>query len=293
MIYYLIYQLGVLIFSYLPLKAAYKLAIIISDLHYLFAKKDRGNVAANLKVIFPNKSYSEIKAIRLKMFRNFAKYLVDFFRLSKLNKENLDKFVQIENLDYLDQALAKGKGVITLAAHIGNWELAAAALALSGYSIGIVVLPHRHKSVDDFFNSQRQKKGIIVMPLGKAVSQCLKLLHKNKIIALMGDRTFTAAGKLIDFFGLPTYLPKGPAAFSLKTGAQIIPTFMFRNPDDKFTLKFEKPIEFTSSGDKEKDLTGLLFKCKSIIEKYILRYPEQWFMFRKFWLENHKTEPEA
>lgn len=217
------------------------------------------------------------------MFRNFAKYLVDFLRFSILNNEYINENIHIVGLDYLDEALANGKGAIILSAHIGNWELALVTTALLGYPIGVVALPHRHKSVDNFFNSQRQKKGVIVMPLGRAARHCLNLLHQNKMIALAGDRVFNSSGILIDFFGLPTCLPEGPAAFSLKTGTPIIPGFMLRNPDDTFKFVFEKPIEFLPSGDKDKDLKQLTSKCKVIIEDYIRSYPGQWFMFRKFW----------
>ena len=285
MIYYLIYKLGVFIVPHLPLKLAYKIGIFLSDLHYLFAKKDRANVTANLKAIFPDKSLSEIKSIRLKVFRNFSKYLVDFFRFSLLDKENIKRIISVENLHYVDEALAKGKGAIALTAHIGSWELGGVTMAVIGYSIGAVALPHHHKSVDNFFNYQRRRKGLIVIPLGRAARHCLNLLRENKIVALAGDRVFNATGVLTDFFGLPTYLPEGPAAFSLKTGAAIIPTFTVRNPDDTVKLIFEEPIEYHPCGDKDKDLTQLSTKCKVIIEDYIRRYPEQWFMFRRFWAQ--------
>ncbi len=292
MFYYLIYKIGAFIALHLPLKLAYKVATLFSDLHYLFAKEDRANVIANLKAIFPNKSPSEIKSIRLTMFRNFAKYLVDFFRFPLLDKEYIKRSVHIVGTHYIDKALAEGKGVIALTAHIGNWELAGVTTSLLGYPVGAVALPHRHKSVDNFFNYQRQRKGMAVIPLGRAARHCLELLRENKMLALAGDRLFNPGGILMDFFGLPAYLPEGPAAFNLKTGAPIIPGFMLRNPDDTFRLIFEKPIEFQPCGDKSKDLIQLTSKCKAVIEGYIRRYPEQWFMFRKFWTEgSNETEP--
>ncbi|MFC1658350.1 lysophospholipid acyltransferase family protein [Candidatus Omnitrophota bacterium] len=285
MIFYFMYRIGIFLALSLPLKWAYRVAILFSDLHYLFAGKDRANVAANLRVIFPEKRLSEIRAIRLAMTRNFAKYLVDFFRFPLLEKETVKNFIDFENLNYLDGALAKGKGGIILSAHISNWELAGAGVGLLGYPLLAVALPHRHKAVDDFFNRQRQEKGMSVIPLGRAARQCFRLLRENKLIALVGDRVFNSNGILIDFFGLPTRIPAGPAAFSLKADSPIIPAFMRRNADDRFTLVFEKPVEFEPSGDKDKDIRDLTYKCSKIIEQYIRRYPEQWFMFRKFWVK--------
>lgn len=282
---YILYRIGQFIALTLPLKIAYKIAIFFSDLHYIFADKDRWAVKENLKVIFPEKSDREIRKIRIRMFRNFAKYLVDFFRFSKLDVKYIKRNIQIENIHYLDEALSKGKGAIALSAHLGNWELGGVVVPLLEYPLWAVALPHKDWRVNNFFNFQRESKGLKVIPLGKAVRLCLNILKENKIVALVGDRDFTEKGVVLDFFGRPTFLPEGPAAFSLKTGAVIVPVFMVRNKDDTFTLRIEKPLEFTPTDNKNNDLTELIIRYKTIIEDYIRKYPDQWYMFRKFWIE--------
>lgn len=280
---YIIYRLGQFIALYLPLKIAYKLAMFFSDLHYMLALADRQIARDNLKVIFPGKSNREIKRIRIKMFRNFAKYLVDFFRFSKLDIDYIKRNIKVEDIHYLDEALSEGKGVIVVTAHLGNWELGGVIIALLGYPFWVVALPHKYKKVNDFFNFQRESKGVKVIPLGKAVRQSLEVLGKNGALALVGDRDFSEKGIVLDFFGRPAIFPQGPAALSLKTGAKIVVGFMLRSEDDTFTLKFEKPLEFTPTGDKDNDLTGLTAQYRNIFEDYIRRYPDQWYVFRKFW----------
>jgi len=281
---YLLYRIGQFIALHLPLKLGYKLAVFISDVHYIFADKDRRAVKENLKVIFPEKSDREILKIRIMMFRNFAKYLVDFFRFEKLDEEYIKNNIRIENIHYFEEALSKGKGVIVLSAHLGNWELGGVVVALSGYPFWVVALPHKYKKVDEFFNFQRESKGIKVIPLGKAARKSLDVLKENRILALAGDRDFTENGIVLDLFGKPTLFPQGPAALSLRTGASIVPGFMLRNKDDGFTLRMEKPIEFNPTGNKEKDLRELIAIYKIIFEDYIRKYPDQWYMFRRFWI---------
>jgi len=282
---YILYKIGLFIALHLPLKIAYKLAIFISDLHYILGREDRKAVRDNLKVIYPEKSEKELRKIRLRMSRNFAKYLVDFFCFSILDTEYIKKNIKVENIEYYDKAMAGGKGVIALSAHLGNWELGAVVIALLGYPLWVVALPHKHKRVDNFFNSQRKSKGVKVIPLGRAARSCLNVLKNNEIVALVGDRDFNEKGVVMDFFGKPTHLPQGPAAFALKTGARIVPCFMFRNEDDSFTLKMEKPVEFNPTGDKDKDLKALVEQYKVIIENYIRKYVDQWYMFRRFWIQ--------
>jgi KDO2-lipid IV(A) lauroyltransferase len=284
MLNFIFYRIAQFIALSLPLKLAYAIAVFSSDLHYLFAKKDRDSVTNNLKTIFPDKNDKEIQEIQIRMFRNFAKYLVDFFRFSLINDEYIEKNISVENLNYFGEAMKNNKGVIVLTAHLGNWELGGVVIALSGYPLGVVALPHKDKRVNKFFNNQRESKGIKVIPLGKAVRTCLQDLSENKLIALVGDRDFTEKGIVMDFFNKKAIFPEGPAAFCLKTGADILPGFMIRNPDDSFTLKIEKPLSFTPTGNKEKDTQEIISTYLRMFEEYIRKYPDQWYMFKKFWI---------
>ncbi|MFA5145227.1 MAG: lysophospholipid acyltransferase family protein [Candidatus Omnitrophota bacterium] len=284
MLDYLLYRTGQFIVLHLPLRLGYRIAEFCADLHYAFTGNDRRQTKENLKAIFPKKPDKEIRKINRRIFRNFAKYLVDFFRFEKLNEEYIRNNIRVEDIHYFKEALSGGKGVIVLTAHIGNWELGGVVIALSGFPFWVVALPHKDKKVDEFFNFQRESKGIKVIPLGRAVRKSLEILKENKLLALVGDRDFSEKGIVLDFFGKPALFPQGPAALALKTGAAIVPGFMVRNADDTFTLKIESPLKFNPTGDKENDLRELVSLYKTIFESYIRKYPDQWYMFRRFWI---------
>jgi len=124
------------------------------------------------------------------MFRNFAKYLVDFFRFPLIDRAYISRYISIKNLKYIDESANMGKGVILLTAHLGNWELGGLVLGVLGYKIWAVALPHKNKKVNEFFNQQRESKGITVIEFGKAARTCLKVLKEKKLLALVGDRDF-------------------------------------------------------------------------------------------------------
>ncbi|MBN2831350.1 MAG: lysophospholipid acyltransferase family protein [Candidatus Omnitrophica bacterium] len=285
MISYLFYRLGEALALTLPLKLAYALATFLSYVYYIFAFRDRRQVTDNLRVIFPLKNKKDIASIRFMVFRNFAKYLVDFFRFDKLDANYVKDNVKLFGLDNIKEGLSLGKGAILLTAHLGNWELGGLVLSLSGYPFLTVTLSHKSKEVTKFFDEKRESKGLKILSLGNAAKGCFKALKENQLIALLGDRDFTEKGRVMDFFGKPVFLPEGAAFLSLKTGAAIIPGFMLRNKDDTFSLIIEKSLEFTLSGNREKDLEIIMFKCKGVFEKYIRSYPDQWYMFRRFWRE--------
>ncbi|MFA5286891.1 MAG: lysophospholipid acyltransferase family protein [Candidatus Omnitrophota bacterium] len=285
MINYIFYRIGEMLSLNLPLRAGYAVAIFLSNLRYALAFKDRRIITENLKTIFPEKNDAEISAIRLRVFHNFAKYLIDFFRFKKLNIDYINKNIRILNRNYINEGLKLGKGVIIVTAHLGNWELGGVVVSMTGDNLSTVALPHKSKVVTDFFTKQRESKGLKVFLLGDAVKGCIKALRNNQVLALVGDRDFTGGGKVMDFFGKPSLFPEGPAVFSLHTGAVIIPGFMLRNEDDSFSLVFEKPLQCRVSGDRKRDLDNIISQYKSTFEKYIRSYPDQWYMFRRFWKE--------
>ena len=278
------YKFGQFCVHRLPLQLAYKIAVFISDLQYYFSPRDRKAVTNNLIVIL---STNDDVSSRVKeVFRNFGRYLLEFFRMAKfLNKDYIKKNVKIENLHYLDDILKKGKGGIILTAHIGNWELGGVIMSMLGYPIVAVALPHKERPVNDLFNSQREARGVAVVQTNGAIKKCIEALRQNKMVGLLADRDFGLTGEVMDFLGKKALIPKGPASFSEKTGAPILPTFLIREKEDLFTLTIEEPIYPPKEGTEREILLAIMKKYTSIIESKIREYPTQWLMFRKFWIE--------
>lgn len=284
MLNYILYRIGEFLILSLPLKLGYSIAIAASFIKYCFSKSERALVSGNLRAIFPSSDKKTIRRYTRNAFINFGKYLTDFLSFQKLDRKFVDENIKIEGLENIDNALSKGKGLIIASAHLGSWELGGAGLGILGYKVSGVALTHKHKKIDDFFNRQRESKGLMVIPLGRAVKSCVEALSRNEIICLVGDKDFTGNGVTVDFFGRPTNIPKGPAAFALKYGAAIVFGATIRVRGDKFLLKFNKPIEVTPTGNYEEDvksLTGIYLRQQ---EECIRKYPDQWFCFRRFWI---------
>lgn len=283
MLYYA-YRLGEFLALRVPIRISYRVACLAADLCCYFCLADRRAVMSNINVVTAGKlGLAEERRIARQVFRNFAKYLVDFFRFSIVDRDYIDKFVRIEGLNNIDEALSKGKGVIALSAHIGNWELGGSVLSLSGYPLSAVVLTHKHKKVNEFFKKQRLAGMVKPIEIGMALKECYRVLKDNKILALMGDRDFTGNGFRIKFFGKKALIPKGPSAFSYRIGSAIVPTFMVREDDDTFRLIFEKPIYPDRSIEEDASARQLTERYLSVIESYITARPAQWYAFRKIW----------
>ena len=281
---YILYRIGYLLVNSLPLRFSYGLASFLADICYLTSRRDREAIIKNLKTIMGGREDRQVlKKMARELYRNFAKYLVDFFRFAKFDKEYVKKIVKIEGVHNIDTALAKGKGVVIMSAHIGNWELGAFVVSLLGYPISAVVLPHRNKDIDAFFRNQRLISKLKPIEIGAAVKECYKVLKSNKLLALLGDRDFTKNGLKLEFFGRATLFPKGASAFAYRLGSAIVPTLIVRQPDDSFRMIFEEPVYADRDKPEDESVEKTAKRCAAIIESYVRRYPTQWYVFKDMW----------
>jgi len=280
---YILYLLGKKLALTLPLETSYKIAIRTADIYYIFRIKDRKNLSQNLQIALGITDKNEINRHIKQIFRNFAKYLVDFFRFSMIDPEYIKNNIGVEGREHIDRALLYNKGVIGLTAHIGNWELGAAVIACLGYPMDVLVLDHADARINNLFVQQRSACNVKPISVAGQLKTCFRVLRNNHVLGIAGDRDFSNTGIDATFFERDACLPKGPANFALKTGAPIVPSFLVRTADDKFRLIFEEPIQPKHTGNKNDDIKNTMRGYLSVIEKYVRSFPEQWYSFNRVW----------
>ena len=282
---YYLYKFGQFLATALPFKVSQALVMFLCDLHFYFSKTDAQAVENNLKIVFKtdNVTKSEVRAV----FRSFGKYLLEFFSMTKrLRPEFVQSNVCVNNIEYLNEVLQKGKGGIVVSAHVGNWEMGGTVLPILGFPLSVVALAHKDPRVNALFNAQREAFGAMVIQTDVAVRRVVEHLQMNRLVAILADRDFGNRGIVMDFFGRKTMVPKGAAFFSLKTGAPIIPVFTLRTTDDHFEINIYPPIEPPHLLDGKITnhmATEYMQKYLTIIEDEIKRNPSQWLLFREFW----------
>jgi len=281
---YYLYRIAHFLAVILPRRVGYVIATCVALICYYSQKEDREALKDNIRVVLNRKVPRRLlRRYTRRSYINFAKYLIDFLRFSVINKKYIKKHITIRGNENIDKCLKEGKGVILLSSHLGNWELGAVVISSLGYKIHAIALDHQDKRVNRFFLKQRRASGVKVIQLGSALKQCLRVLKNNELLAILGDRDFTNSGEKINFFKKEAVMPKGPAFFSLKTGAPIVVGVMVRKKNEKFEMIFDKPIYPEHTGNIKKDIPPLMVKYMKVIEKYIKAYPDQWYVFRRVW----------
>lgn len=279
------------IFNLLPFKLSLKVGETLGKLLFLIDRKHRNITLSNLRRAFSNnKTEEEISEIGKACYANLVRSFVEFSRLLRDNKDYLKEYIEVEGFENYLKAREKGRGVLSLTAHCGNWELMALMQSLLGYPISIVARPidnpYLNKKVEDI----RTRYGNSIIDKRRAMRGILRCLDENGTVGVLLDQNVTRKeGVFVDFFGEPACTNKGMALVALKTGAPVIPAFIHYLGDGRHKIIIGKEIELSKTGDSESDVFSNTLKFTKVIEDHVREYPEEWLWLHRRW----KTRPKS
>lgn len=260
----------------LPSGSAYRCAERLADLQWRCSGTDRSAVSKNLSLALGT-PISEHSPLVRDVFRNFGRYLVEFFTFHRTETPELT----IEGYQHLTDARREGRGAIALTAHVGNWEVGAAVLRRLGFPVSVVVLSHEDPRLDRLFNRQRQRCGVQAIPLGTgAAHRSLRHLRSGSFLGMPCDRAFTTNGIQAMLCGRAVTVPSGPALLSVRSRTPAVPTFLVREGRGKFRLCVEPPIWPETTDPTSSVIQALTQRYLVVIERYLKRFPSQWLMFQ-------------
>lgn len=288
---YWVLRLASQIAQRLPERVCYSVAILLSNLAWLLMRAKREAALENMTRVLGRADRRD-PVVRKKVreaFRYYGLYLADFLRLPSMNPEKMDRKFKFSGWDQIDKALEAGKGVIFISAHVGNWDLGAAAFARR-YPLSVVAETFHPKKVNDLVQGHREHVGMKVIPLENAARKVLGALRKNEILGLLIDRPSPEAGVGVRFFGRDTEVPAGAALLALKTGARLISGITVRNPDHTFSAFVTSHLDVDLTGELATDIGILTQRIMDNLESLIRQYPEQWFIFRQMWPEDASAD---
>ncbi len=268
----------------LPLKSAQRLGAAAGLLGYALSGSRRRVTLDNLAHAFPAMPLRERKAIARGAFRNYGTALFEFLWFPRLDDAALADLVTVPTVDALRAVAARGKGLILLSGHFGNWELIAFAVArLSGLPFTIIVQTQTNRDVDRVINEHRSLLGNAVVPMGIGVREILRALHAGRVVAIAPDQSGPKEGVFVDFFGRLVATHQGPAVFALRTGAPMMMGFLIRQHDGRYTAVIEEIPTDGLPSDEEAAVVELTRRHTALLEQYIRRYPDHWLWMHRRW----------
>lgn len=294
-LYWLRYRIGeyclrgfVAILPWIPQRVILLFTSVASRLTFALLWKYRKRMEENVSLAMGDEYFTqeEKRAIAWKAWRNFAQGVYETTCTLYDPKERICSAVAMEGEEHLRRALERGKGVIALSAHLGNFTMIGARLAAGGYSFSAVVKqpkdPRFARLIDDY-RLMVGVKTISAKPRREAARQILKALRRNEVILLIADE-FKSGGVEVEFLGRTATAPRGPVTLALRTGAAVLPTFITRDHEDRLTLHIGAEIDLIKTGDLQEDVAANASLFTGHLESMVRRYPDQWN-----WLGFHRN----
>ncbi|MDR1942334.1 MAG: lysophospholipid acyltransferase family protein [Endomicrobium sp.] len=254
-------------------------------LAYYFSVSASIRARRNLKRCFPEKSKSEIRAIAKRVFINQGKNFFELANFPKMDSSFIKSISGIENVHLIKEAVKKGKGILFVSAHTGNWEITAAAVADLGIPLNVVAKKIYINELNDMLVDYRNSKNVnvILKDAPDTAKKLLRALKKGEIIAMLIDQDTKVPGVFVNFFGRNTWTPSGLAVMALRTGAEVLIGVDARVSDLVHKTIVRGPITVEPSGDFDKDVINLTQKASLELEDHIRQYPDQWVWFHERW----------
>jgi len=259
-------------------------------LYYLY-KKRRDISLDNISNSFPEKNNEWHKKLCKYSFMHLSMSIMEFMQIPVLNKKFINKYFIIEGEKYLKEALKKGKGLIAICPHIGNWEYVAAYFGLKGYPASVIMKRQSNPYINRIIEKYRKSLNIELIYKRKAGFAVLRALKQNRIIGFVADQDAGKNGIFVDFLGRMASTAQGPARFALSYGTPVIVIIGIRKGNGVFKIIASPILDFKYNKKirEEAIMENTLIWTKKT-EDYIKKYPEQYFWIHRRWkTKNDKT----
>lgn len=269
----------------LPEKAQQFTGKLLGRMAFRMLKTRRQVALSNIHRVFKHYNATEANELAKKCFENLGTNFVEILLLPYVSKDEYHERFSVENREYMDQALERGKGVLALIFHYGNWEI----MGVIGYSFETPVIAlarplKKHKLLNKFANSLRASARLTIIPNADTSKEVFRRLKGNNIIAILSDqREKRSRGVYVDFFGEPVPTSKGIAAIAMKTGAPAVPCYCVRKGFLRYVIRIEKPLDMERKGDISDLIRVNTRKVNAFLESIILEHPDEWFWVHQRW----------
>jgi Kdo2-lipid IVA lauroyltransferase/acyltransferase len=271
--------------SVLPRGLAGRLGRAFGVLFFTLAGGERRKTLRNLKTAFP-KGLDEaaLRRLALGVWSRLGQNVFETARWLEWPQAKIaSQVVRVRGWENLEKAFSKKKGTLVVTAHLGNWELLAAALA-ERHSTAAVAQKLYDVRFDKIVTDFREKGlGVSMIKRGMALRGILGALRENQIVIVLCDQDTGKDGVFVPFFGKLAWTQSGTARIALKTGVPLVPAFVVRGMDGAYEMHVEKEIPAPTGAHPEKNILEMTRRYTESIESYVKAYPDQWVWMHDRW----------
>lgn len=279
-------------FGRLSFRRASDLGAAIGRLGYAPLGLRRDVVERQISAAFPDWSDERVRATAIGAYENLGRTTIEAAILHRYDAAEILAMVdEPRGWNVVENAVAKGRGIVFVTGHIGNWEMAGSYVAARGLRLEAVTRQMENPLFDAYLSRARRRIGMHVIRDVDAVRRVPRVLRAGGAIVMLFDQGAVGlASTWVPFFGRWAKTPRGPAVFAKRFGAPIIFGALLRQPTGRFEFEFEE-VPVPDSGDLEADIDQTVREYSATLERFVRRAPEQYFWQHRRWKHQRPGTP--
>lgn len=262
----------------------------LAKLGYYMVPVRRKTALNNMQLVFGDRSDSaQRKRLAQRFYGHLGRCIWENLTVGFLTDRRLHDSVQMVGQDIVFKAADRGKGVILLTGHFGNWEYASVAVGMHfpQFHGRFHVLRRRlvNKLIERVMFKRFYEAGLTVIPKKNSLNRVLEVLANNDVVTFIMDQHAKPGkdGVVVDFFGRPAGTFKSLAMIARATGAPVVPMMCYREKPGKHVMRFYEPIPWIERDDPDAEILDNTRAYNAMLERMVLEHPEQWWWVHKRW----------
>jgi len=249
----------------------------------------RAAIADNLRALFPGESQTTLERRARIMLRAYADDVVDFIRALQASEEELRTLFEYlpSEAEPFFRELDKGRGMIIVSGHYGNWEAGGIFLRrITGLPVAVVAMPEPDPEVDRVRQEIRQLIGVDTIHVGQSLDTALQIrrrIEQNGIVAFLMDRPIGRDRVEVDFLGRRAFFLRTPVLMAFMTGAPLMPCFTERAGDSRFVARAGEPIIVRRDRPRDEAIQAAAQAFADQLAARVAAHPQYWYHFYRYW----------
>jgi Kdo2-lipid IVA lauroyltransferase/acyltransferase len=237
-------------------------------------------IAENLQIAFPGESFDAVQkreALYASAYRHLGHLVLEILMLLGPMKKYSMKYTDFHGLEHWEKAKKKGKGVLFVASHVGNWEIMTARGALSGIDILLVTKHLKPEWLHRAIEEGRARCNVRATYEPRTLRDVIFHLRRNGTVGFVLDQyTGPPVGVRVPVFGVPVGTSLALATLAKRTGAVVLPVLNYRAPSGRLVVEIQPEVEWQVHENPQLELAQNTARYAQILEGHIRSYPEQW-----------------
>jgi KDO2-lipid IV(A) lauroyltransferase len=275
----------------IPLGPALRIGAFLGALGYLLFGETRRLALAHLAEAFPELDEPARRDIARRMFVHLGMSAMEITSIRSYD-DRLAEYMVYPDPAPVRAALARGKGIVFVTGHLGNWELMARMMAKTQCPVSAVAKRGSDARLMGLIEDWRASGQVTTLwreDPGTARA-LLRVFKQNQALGILVDQDTRVQGVWVPFFGRPAYTPRAPGDLALRTGAPVLVGTCHRageRPGDGFRFEVTEIPYDPKPADREAEVIRITAACQAVMEAAIRRHPADWVWMHERW----KTQP--